>query len=477
MISYNTIVPIYTGDIPAWDGTGVSQDGCSTPTSYNLASYDGGEMPAGQDLTYEPYREYSSRSPVSNDGRAWNHARRSGQVRMTNYSRSTTKESNSLVGVSRLGPSVYGRLAQKLGTHKVAGSCTYYCVAKEAQYSYQAYTEQGDLGYWSGKLPILTFSGVDESEILSQVQSSRSDAVNKSFRDYDALTEMFEFPETARMFSSGGKTALGFFKSFMNGHALSDLRRAATLTPRSLLRHASRAFRSIGRSWLTYRYGVMPLVYSYSDIQKLLRRYQYTNDKAFKPVNTYSLNPEIPESNQYIRKDVTGNIGITTTVVAAYRTNSLAQLSRISVNPLVTAWELIPYSFVVDWFINVGDYITANFSASFANHVGACTAIRRSITETYQLIYEVNDTLVRNLVKNTSPYTCWAQGTYPWQLTYSSLDQGVLRSSTTESYSRVAFSRGGSVDLSFKPNMNWRRWVDAGALTINQLRSIRGLLR
>ena len=26
-------------------------------------------------------------------------------------------------------------------------------------------------------------------------------------------------------------------------------------------------------------------------------------------------------------------------------------------NPLLTAWELVPYSFVVDWFVPIGDFI------------------------------------------------------------------------------------------------------------------------
>ena len=32
-------------------------------------------------------------------------------------------------------------------------------------------------------------------------------------------------------------------------------------------------------------------------------------------------------------------------------------------NPLLTAWELVPYSFVVDWFIPIGDFLS-QFSAS-----------------------------------------------------------------------------------------------------------------
>ena len=36
---------------------------------------------------------------------------------------------------------------------------------------------------------------------------------------------------------------------------------------------------------------------------------------------------------------------------------------NLGINPLLTAWELVPYSFVIDWFIPIGDFLS-QFSAS-----------------------------------------------------------------------------------------------------------------
>jgi hypothetical protein len=49
-----------------------------------------------------------------------------------------------------------------------------------------------------------------------------------------------------------------------------------------------------------------------------------------------------------------------TTAKARFRLKSVTDkhLSQIGVtNPLSLAWELVPYSFVIDWFIPVGDYL------------------------------------------------------------------------------------------------------------------------
>jgi hypothetical protein len=44
----------------------------------------------------------------------------------------------------------------------------------------------------------------------------------------------------------------------------------------------------------------------------------------------------------------------------------LAQLSRLD-NPLTVAWELLPWSFVIDWFIPVGQWLDARGSSSIFN--------------------------------------------------------------------------------------------------------------
>lgn len=50
-------------------------------------------------------------------------------------------------------------------------------------------------------------------------------------------------------------------------------------------------------------------------------------------------------------------------------------------NFVTTAWELIPLSFVVDWFINIGDVLTSTLSPNLALNEGATYSVRYSIEQ------------------------------------------------------------------------------------------------
>jgi hypothetical protein len=54
--------------------------------------------------------------------------------------------------------------------------------------------------------------------------------------------------------------------------------------------------------------------------------------------------------------------------------------SGITMKGLIsTPWELVPYSFVVDWFVNVGDYINALIPSPLYNQlVSGLTTVRTS---------------------------------------------------------------------------------------------------
>jgi hypothetical protein len=55
------------------------------------------------------------------------------------------------------------------------------------------------------------------------------------------------------------------------------------------------------------------------------------------------------------------------------RVNALwrAETLNVLANPLITTWELIPFSFVADWFVNVGDVLSAWQVALMAEQVQA----------------------------------------------------------------------------------------------------------
>ena len=114
--------------------------------------------------------------------------------------------------------------------------------------------------------------------------------------------------------------------------------------------------REIAKKWLEYSYGWKPLM---SDIYGLYQELQRDHASDFQYIKA---------SGTFSRKQNTKS-GRWTQVTVDYehsvrlnaRFRYMAQLhSRASVgltNPLATAWELIPYSFVLDWAINIGEYL------------------------------------------------------------------------------------------------------------------------
>ena len=107
---------------------------------------------------------------------------------------------------------------------------------------------------------------------------------------------------------------------------------------------------------------------------------------------------------------------------------------NMSLNIARTAWELVPLSFVVDWFVNIGDTITA--------FTGGSTGERNSTVAFKQTIeYNEVDPDRRRLIVNGLIYQRTVSGTL---IQYACLN--------------------------FEPSMTWKRWVDSSALSWNTLR-------
>lgn len=137
---------------------------------------------------------------------------------------------------------------------------------------------------------------------------------------------------------------------------------------RNVLRRTKRKKGTVGDAaadlWLQYRYGIRPLVRSLEDYQAAL---------------TAGYNPEFEaqvtyvEEQKWVAFDNKGSYagfdyrlletGYSKRSVRYKAVVSFADSlkARIRGNPVAealgTAWELIPYSFVLDWIVKVGDYI------------------------------------------------------------------------------------------------------------------------
>lgn len=112
-------------------------------------------------------------------------------------------------------------------------------------------------------------------------------------------------------------------------------------------------------------------------------------------------------------------------------------------NPALVAWNLVPTSFVADWFFNVGDYLRAAETALlFSNRV--------------DYGYESNLVAYDVLGTATGTYTPW-NGVYA---TEGSAQRRIIQ------FNRIGLTVFPSPRLpTWNPHLGWQRVISAGALT------------
>lgn len=132
-------------------------------------------------------------------------------------------------------------------------------------------------------------------------------------------------------------------------------------------RHARRRRRdqakAIAQGWLELQYGWKPLL---SDIYGACEELARTSNNEIRERVHGSTRVErtdervIDEGGYRVFEQRALTYTVRYGVDFAISTGSLHKLSQIgALNPALIAWELLPWSFVVDWFIPIGDYISS----------------------------------------------------------------------------------------------------------------------
>lgn len=127
--------------------------------------------------------------------------------------------------------------------------------------------------------------------------------------------------------------------------------------------------KDVASNWLALQYGWLPL---YSDIHGAYEEIRkLTSDRPLRFSTTAAIREFLPTSFQ---PNISGSFGDSFNAVGAqdgfqvvkvnlvYEVNSrlMNDLSNNGlVNPVEVAWELVPFSFVVDWFLPIGDWMSA----------------------------------------------------------------------------------------------------------------------
>lgn len=153
-----------------------------------------------------------------------------------------------------------------------------------------------------------------------------------------------------------------------------EVARQLGLTGRELASGAT-----VSKRWLEYMYGWKPLYQSCHDLAQ--KAFEDSKDKDM-IVYAKSSSP-VSKSIEYVEDGVrfteTAKGGVKTQLSATISSPFIANLSELGIiNPLSVAWELMPYSFVVDWFIPVGNYLEAWSSlAGLSFRAGFSSALLR----------------------------------------------------------------------------------------------------
>lgn len=153
------------------------------------------------------------------------------------------------------------------------------------------------------------------------------------------------------------------------------------------LKHATKSF---GNNYLEFHFGWEPLIKDIGDSVEILHDDPFLDLKKSIKVSASEtqVQPAPPNPNLYY--DITNAWWPKATVklMATVKVTdpNIFRLNQMGfVNPAVVLWELVPFSFVVDWFANVGQVLSAyTDTAGFALENAAVTVYAKYKDITYR---------------------------------------------------------------------------------------------
>nr|QIS87956.1 MAG: A2 maturation protein [Ellsworth virus] len=402
--------------------------------------------------TYEPRFETSWQSPKVR-GISWKKVKQTGFIKMTPYSKGRT---------------VVERFLARIPTYNFNSHWFINYERDDTPHpAFPAWVascelEQGDIRYWAETRPRRVVKYVDnlpmEADLHDADQDVMARVVTDNMSSYDLLTELAELRSTLETV----KAALVA--------AIHPLREAARLRDEYLRRarnRPERAAREWANRWLQYRYELMPLILSVQDIISTYadRDAIYKTSRASRHLHGKTVPQESADPNAELSflRTAEYTYKIRGVGKALFRPSDLLNLrlfDQISFNPVTTAWELIPLSFVIDWFINIGDWLVCQMAnlKSLASQREFC--ISHKFTRTIDT-YLVNQRRYEFLITNRYG------GSVTVRLPSGPRAQLVQRESA-DGYDRRLFDPG-EVELDIQFDINWMRSLDAFALSLKPL--------
>ncbi len=232
--------------------------------------------------------------------------------------------------------------------------------------------------YWLGM-------GVQTTYIVPEVDGAIRSRIKS--QNLNLAQTLAEYRQTSKMFSSIANDVFRTFRSLRSGRAFGDFVRILQ-APRSNIE------KEIANRWLQYQYGIRPLISDlYGSIDALATKIR----SGF--WNYGIITRKLVQSGRVTNTNGTDDYVDETWTRKRYRYKisdaTLKQLAQIGItNPALLVWELIPYSFVIDWLFPVGKFLESLDSLVGVSNLQYIATYKRhytSVTQCYggKSTYEV----------------------------------------------------------------------------------------
>lgn len=246
------------------------------------------------------------------------------------------------------------------GNFKDPTAWSYDCI-EQTQWSGQFTSKPsgGGTSLWNGSLSINSNFSEESVVAIGSWDGYRAELYNRALTrlnekirgSLDLALALAEAGATARMLHS-----LANFRNFVHGI------RSGNVNP------FGGGSADLANGWLQFQYGWRPLmgdIFSAADesLRVIINEIAEVSASASQPIGGVRLQRTAPSINgpnwpnvPYERLIDSGRQSCRISV--RYDVGAAFDISRwTSMNPVSIAWEIIPYSFVVDWFVDISSYI------------------------------------------------------------------------------------------------------------------------
>jgi hypothetical protein len=311
--------------------------------------------------------------------------------------------------------------------------------------------------------------GLPDATLSSTEQLVLADALEKATSSQAlALVTLAELDKTVELLASAGRAingmcvvleSLGPTRVRQLNELLRKLKGMSRLSRKQLikqlLRSANKQVAGAASAWLGYRYGVMATIYDMeswvnaSQSGRKRARFVGTRQSTYVPSiqtstwNNYDGNPLWGTSSSRLERRRTTH----TSAGVLVGMEALSGANRFGVNRLAsTAWELIPFSFVLDWLVDAGTRLSAMEGQFFVQPLGSW------ITHEHHLYYSYS------MQMNGDGGGVTATSRY--------IPSGMDAQTTVENcVYRVRIPNPRLLPMpQVKVNLNWKRLADSAAL-------------